>query len=168
MDYAIEAGARVRGPRTTEPRARHPGLSKIAVSGFTLIEVLIAIAIAAIGLLALSATLLSDFSGVRRDGQTTVMNQVAVTVLEDLRLQIMEDSSAMRVFDAGLTNVPRAERVGGIDYSGTYSVVPRRIDSSGNIVPSGGAPPHAFEVTFTAAPPGGVSRTYTTLVVRNP
>jgi prepilin-type N-terminal cleavage/methylation domain-containing protein len=137
-----------------------------ASRGLTILELLIAIVIFAVAMLALGAALLGDFAGIRREGQITISNQVAVTVLEDLRKQIRLDRSSIRAFDNGSTGT-RVTPVQGANYVGTFAVTPRRVDSGESLVAPGGLVPHVFEVTFSIAV-DGVTRTYRTLVARNP
>jgi DNA-binding NarL/FixJ family response regulator/type II secretory pathway pseudopilin PulG len=133
-------------------------------AGLTILELLIAIVIFAVAILALGAALLSDFSGIRREGQVTVVNQVAVTTLERLRTRIGGDV-AERIFDVG---VARSEDVivEGVTYVASYSVQPRWISIDGVLITAGTGPPHLFEVTV-AVDANNVTRTYSTLVVRN-
>jgi prepilin-type N-terminal cleavage/methylation domain-containing protein len=139
------------------------GAGAAASRGLTILELLIAIVIFAVAMLALAATLLADFSGIRREGQITVTNQVSVTALERLRGEIRQDKGSPRRFDGGETGT-LAVTVGGVVYNGTYTITPRRSDGS---APTSLLLPHLYEVTFTIAT-DGTERSYATKVVRSP
>jgi prepilin-type N-terminal cleavage/methylation domain-containing protein len=160
----------MRGVVRTSAEGYSHGAGATASRGLTILELLIAIVIFAVAMLALAATLLSDFSGIRREGQITVANQVAVTGLERLRGEIGEDSGSAicensglrcRRFDLGETGTLSVV-VGGATYTGTYTGTPRRSDG---LAPSALLLPHLFEVTFTIDT-DGTPRPYSTLVVR--
>lgn len=137
--------------------------------GLTIIELLIAIVILAVALLALAAGLLDGLRGISRDGRVTTANQVAVSVLEELREQIRADGeTSERTFDTAVSGA-WSEPVRGTEYEGDYTVTPWQVDGDGNLldVPTGDVP-HLYEVTFTIELPESSPRTYSTLVARTP
>jgi prepilin-type N-terminal cleavage/methylation domain-containing protein len=136
-------------------------------AGLSLLEVLIATAILSIALLALSAGLLGNLLGIRREARITASNQAAVSVLEDWRSRIRLDNSEERIYDDGASGT-QTVTVDGVEYPGTYAINPKRMDLLGEMVDAGGAEPHLFEVTLTVTLPEGATRDYQTLVVRNP
>jgi prepilin-type N-terminal cleavage/methylation domain-containing protein len=142
------------------------GAGAAASRGLTILELLIAIVIFAVALLTLAATLLSDLGGIRREGQITTANQVAVTVLEDVRGEIRRDNGAVRIFDVPLSQ-PRSVQLDGATYTGTLVIEPLRIAPDDSLIAPGIVTPHVYRVSFSI-PTEGVERLYQTLVVRNP
>lgn len=134
--------------------------------GLTIVELLVAIVVFTIAVLALSAGIIENFRGIRKEGRITVANQVAVTVHEELRDTISSNPSP---YDSGVSNQSFSPvTVAGVTHTGTYSVAPYHIDGSGSLIAAAGTAPHVFEVTVTITIPENTPRTYTTLVRRKP
>lgn len=136
-------------------------------TGLTLIEVLIAIVILAVALLALGEALTGGMVGVRRDGQRTIANQVAVSATEDIRARIAQDTQ--RNFDAASCSLDPVATVAGQAFSVSCTATPVLIDGSGDVVavPSG-AVGHAYEIVLAVTTPDGRTLTYRSLIVRRP
>lgn len=137
--------------------------------GLTMLELLIALVILSVALLALAGGLTSNMLGVRREANRTIANQVAVTIVERWRERIRDDSSTIRLYDAGETGSEDVT-VSGVQYTGSYSVVPKIVDANGDrlAVPPG-SDPHIFELTIVITPPHATApRTYSSIIVRNP
>lgn len=136
-------------------------------AGMSLLEVLIAVSILSIGLLALSAGLLGNLLGIRKEARITASNQAAVTVLEDWRTRIRLDNGEDRVYDDGATGNQNVT-VDGVEYPGTYTITGKRMTLLGEMVDAGTNEPHLFQIDYTVTLPDGITREYATLVVRNP
>jgi type II secretory pathway pseudopilin PulG len=130
--------------------------------GVTLLEVLLAIAILGIALLGLAAVLVSDFLGIRREGQITAANQVAVQVVELWRNEIVQTSG----FDGALPGTGNVV-VDGVSYTYSYDLIPLRVDASGDLDAAGSAVPHVFELRVEVLL-RDTTRSYSTLVARRP
>lgn len=98
-------------------------------SGFSLLELMIAITILAIGLLATATMLTTGMSSNRFSYRQTVETSIANSVLDE----ILSMGSADVLFDATITNVAydldtagaaTTRTVEGIAYSATYSIAP--------------------------------------------
>jgi prepilin-type N-terminal cleavage/methylation domain-containing protein len=134
-------------------------------AGLTLVELLIAMVILAVALLAFAAGLADNLMGIRREGRVTVINQVAISVHESLRKAISEDPAA---FDAGLSNQAFSPvTVANVAHTGSYTIIPYQLNSSGSLIGPSGTP-HLFEVTVTVNVPDSNPRMYRTLVTRRP
>lgn len=98
-------------------------------SGFSLVELMIAISILAVGLLATATMLTTGMSSNRSSYRQTVETSIANSVLDE----ILSMSTADALFDATSTNVvydldtgsaATTRTVESIAYSATYSITP--------------------------------------------
>ena len=156
----------VRGSPGRSSRARQGSFSS---SGLTLIELIIALVILAVALLALAGGLTTNMLGVRREANRTIANQVAVTIIEGWRERIGADTSTIRIYDAGEVDTEDVT-INGVVYTGSYTIVPKIVDAAGaRLAVPLGADPHIFEIQIDITPPNQTaSRTYSSIIVRNP
>jgi prepilin-type N-terminal cleavage/methylation domain-containing protein len=134
-------------------------------SGVTLVELLLAVAVLSIAMLALAAGLLDHLRGIRQEGRVTAANQAAVSIFEEVREELVERPAD---YDAGGTYSAEMS-MAGVDYTGTYELKPKQIDALGELTPvPSGQKPHVFLVDLTVTWPDGNARNYSTMVRRVP
>lgn len=136
--------------------------------GFTLLELLLAIAILAIALLVLATVLTDAMVGIRSDGRRTVANQVATSVIEDIRVDARLETPVSLANCTLPCDETGEMEAGGQTYGYRYTLERRLVDASGDLTPTTSSDYHVLEVDVTVTTPEDRTYAYTTLVARNP